>query len=263
MHKIRQDDIMKSKYSEELAAAIFAVKEAGKLLMKNFGKESKVFAKGKHDFALKADKDAEKVIVKILKKRFPRYAVLAEESGKHGDSDYTWIIDPLDGTHNYASGVPIFGTSVALQHKNEVVIGAIYLPFLDKLLYAERGSGAFMNNKKITVKQNGRFIIFGGIHRFESRIVSRSVIKIAEKYHTRLRVIGSIVYTAAYVATGRFAGYVTFYVSPWDVAASALIVEEAGGKATDIRGRKWNPYQKHYILSNGKVHKELLRVLKQ
>ena len=256
-------NMKKSQYSEELASAIIAVKEAGKLLMKNFGKESKVFAKGKHDFALKADKDAEKVIIKILKKRFPKYAILAEESGKSGKSDYTWIIDPLDGTHNYAFGVPIFGTSVALQHKSEVVVGAIYLPFLNKLLYAEKGKGAYMNGKRIAVKQKGRFVVFGGTHRFRSGIVSRNMIKIAEKYHTRLRVIGSIVYTAAYVATGRFAGYVTFYVSPWDVAASALIVEESGGNATDIRGRKWNPYQKHYVFSNGKMHKELLRLLNE
>ena len=213
------------------------------------------------DFSLKADRDAEKIIIGILKKKFPEYAVLAEESGKSGDSDYLWIIDPLDGTHNYAFGVPIFGTVIALQHKNEVVIGVIFLPFLNELYYAEKGRGAFMNGKRISIGTKGRFVSFGGTHRFTDKIVSKSMVKIAENYHPRLRFIGSAAFSSAYVSIGRIAAYVVFFSNPWDIAAGALLVEEAGGRVTNINGKKWNPYQKHYILSNSKMHKEILRTI--
>jgi len=253
----------KIRYSKELAAAKHAAIEAGKILMKNFGKQHKLQMKGKHDFYLKTDKDAEMAVIKILKRRFPNHAILAEESGARGKSDYVWIIDPLDGTHNFAFGIPVFGTSVALQHKGHIVVGAIYLPFTNELYYAEKGSGAFMNGKRIRAR-GGRFITFGGTHRFKSKIVSRSLIKIVNKYHPRIRFLGSAVFCAAYVATGRIAGYVTFYVHPWDIAAGALIVEEAGGKVTDVRGEKWdqNPHKKFYIIANNKAHKEILRALR-
>ena len=251
----------KSKYSKELAVAKLAARGAGKLLIRSFGKESKRYAKGKYDFALKADRDAEKIIIRIIKRHFPSHAILAEESGEQGDSEYKWLIDPLDGTHNYASGVPVFGTSVALQHKSEVVVGAIYLPLSNELYYAERGRGAFLNGKKIRAAR-GWLINVGGTHRFNSSFVARGIINITRKYHPRLRFIGSAVIAAAYVASGRVAAYVTFHVHAWDIAAGALIVEEAGGKATSIHGKKWSPYQKHYILSNAKIHKEILRTVK-
>ncbi len=252
----------KSKYSEELAVAKHAAREAGKILMKRFGKQSKKQMKGKFDFYLDADVEAEKAIIKILKNRYPEHAILAEESGKQGNSAYTWIIDPLDGTHNYAHGVPVFGTSIALQHKKDVVIGVIYLPVMNELYYAEKGRGAFLNDRRIHVKNKDGLIVFGGTHRFRSSIVSKSMMKVINKYHHKLRFLGSAVFASVNVAIGHMSAYITFYINAWDIAAGALIVEESGGKVTDINGKKWDLNKKHLVLSNRRIHEEILRVLK-
>ncbi len=257
---------MAKKYSRELKVAVAAARAAGKVLMKTFNKQvHKQHMKGHMDFYLQADKDAEEIIIKTIKKSFPDHAVLAEESGhEKKSSDYTWIIDPLDGTHNFAYGIPIFGTSVALQHKNRIVVGVVFLPYIDELYYAVKGEGAFMNGKRISTKKNkGRFINVGGTHRFESPVVADNLNKIIAKYHPRLRFVGSAVFAGAYVAAGRMASYITFFINAWDIAAVGLIIEEAGGKVSDIYGNKWDPYKKHLVFSSSrKVHSDILKTLR-
>ena len=138
------------------STAIRAAKEAAKIIVANFNKIKHISKKGEGDYFTNVDILAEEKIISIIQRRFPKHNILSEEAGLiDKNSEFTWLVDPLDGTHNYMHGLPLFGVSVGLEHKKKIIMGVIYLPMLDELFVAERGKGAFLNGKRIKVSNRG------------------------------------------------------------------------------------------------------------
>lgn len=223
--------------------------------------------KSKHQLVTKADLIAEKHLLSALRKKYPHYQILSEESGLDKvKSDYLWIVDPLDGTTNFALKNPLFGINLGLAYRGEMIFGAIYAPFLNILIMAEKDKGAYLNGKKIHVSKQkkllGAFITF--CHGSSIRDVKRAI-KIYEglkiKY-SDLRQMGSSVIEMGWVA----AGYTDAHFVPgaclWDVAPGALIVREAGGQVTDYQGRNWTIKSKDIVASNGHLHQPLLKEIR-
>jgi len=246
--------------------AIKAAKAAGKLQLRYFGKNIKKKRKPNNSFVTKADTESSKIIRKIILKEFPDHNILDEElKPKKGNSDYKWIIDPLDGTHNFIMDNPIFGTSIALEHKKEIILGVLYFPILEKLYYAEKGKGAFCNQKRIKVNNEKNLkkcmLIFDAKLRAKTNMKINILRKLAKKIWL-VRIYGAAIYHNILVAEGKAGINIDFDSHPWDHSASLLIIEEAGGKVTDLKGKRWNPYMKDYIASNGTIHQKVLNVLK-
>ncbi len=250
---------------KEKRTMLLAAKSASKILLQHFGKKEKISVKSNKSLVGIADMDANGAIIKIIKKKFPKHSILSEETGfEDNNSDYKWVIDPLDGTHNFLRGIDIFGTSIALEYKDEVVLGALHFPVLRFTAIAEKGKGAFINGKKIIVydKRNldHSFVLieFSYAHRkekigFLKNFIDRTI---------DIRNFGSAIYNLTLVASGKCDAYVVMSTNEWDVAAGFLIVEEAGGKITDLKGKKWNFRERKYVISNGKIHNQILKYLK-
>ncbi|MBI4018843.1 MAG: inositol monophosphatase [Candidatus Aenigmarchaeota archaeon] len=247
--------------SKEMELAIKAAKNAGKIIMKHYSKIDKLHYKSARDFATQADFDAEKSIISAIKKVFPAHAILAEESGESGSSDSKWIIDPLDGTHNFVVEVPLFGVGIALERKGQVVLSVIYLPCSKELYSAEKGKGAFLNGKRIFVspRKENFMVTFGGFWGISDPFVRKRFDKLAEKFHDDFRIPGSAVVQLAWLASGKADGSLMLNEKPWDIAP-ALIVEEAGGVVTGINGEKWTPYLTHYVAATKMLHREILNL---
>ncbi|HWR10109.1 inositol monophosphatase family protein [Sporomusa sp.] len=219
------------------------VVEIGKLQQENLGSAKLAFAikSTAIDIVTEIDKKSEEKIIAFVKEYYPSHAVLAEESGRsEAQSDYLWIIDPLDGTTNYAQGLPIFSISIALEYRGQTILGMVYAPVLDELYYAVRGQGAFLNNRPIHVSNKTQLL--------DSVLATGFPYDVAEhpanniNYFTRLlpktraiRRFGSAAYDLASVACGRFDGYWELNLSQWDAAAGILLVEEAGGIVAPFR----------------------------
>jgi len=245
--------------------AIRAAKEAGEILVKNFGKVSKIKAKKEGGLVTNADLEAERKIINLIRKKYPGHSILSEENGKiKGDPEYRWIIDPLDGTHNYVRGIKIFGVSIALEHKGKVILGVIYIPFGNQLYLAQKGEGSYLNGKKIRVSQRklkeASMIYDSSISLDREKIIVKNLEKLAKRVFN-LRMFGSSARSLSYIAEGKVDFEVEYNDKPWDFSAGALIVEEAGGKVTDLHGRAWSPWTRGYIASNGKLHEEVLRII--
>ena len=249
-----------------LQTAIKAAKEAGKIQSRYFGKGIAKTRKHDDSFVTKVDVASSRIIKKIILGQFPEHGFLDEELKEvRSKSDYKWIVDPLDGTHEYIMGNPIFGVSIALEHKKEIILGVVYFPVLKKLYYAEKGKGAFCNGKRIKVSSESNLKKCMFI--FDAKLRDRTDLKIKilrrlAKTTWRIRIYGVSVFHNLLVAEGDVGFNVDFNSNPWDHSASLLIVEEAGGKITDLEGRKWNPYMKDYIASNGKVHDKVLQIIR-
>ncbi|MFC1621312.1 inositol monophosphatase family protein [Candidatus Omnitrophota bacterium] len=251
--------------------AIKAAKKAGKIHKKYFGRKGGVKTKtSSFDLVTRADTEGEKAVVSLIKKYFPQHNFLAEEEKYAGtDSEYTWIIDPLDGTNNFACGLPIFCVSIALVKGNETILGVIYDVMRDELFYAEKGKGAFLNRKQIKVNAADSFekaLLITGFYYDRAESMIETLGNIKEFFFKRilgLRRFGAAALDLCNVACGRAAGFWEFELSPWDFAAGKLIVEEAGGKVTGRYGEAIDTRKKSYIVaSNKKIHKDILGVLK-
>jgi len=261
---------------EHESTAVTAIKLAGNILLKYFKKieKSDITKKSKDDFVTIADKEAEKKIISVLKGHY-NYDILSEEAGfvDGPDKDYKWIIDPLDGTNNYAFSVPLYGVSIALEHKGEIILGVINLPSFDYLLTARKGHGAFFNKNKIKVSEQSKledcFLFFDSD--FERAERTRTDFKKIEKNVLKYRILGSAVLNLAFVAMGAGDIAIEYGNYSWDVAASYLIVEEAGGKVTRLNGTNGKDGAGkglHYdhgaiLITNGKVHDEVLKLLNE
>jgi myo-inositol-1(or 4)-monophosphatase len=255
-----------------LKVAIKAARAAGFIHKKYFQRSFKVSAKSSSfDLLTVADTQAEKATVSLIKKYFPDHNFLAEEF-KYAPtgSGYTWVIDPLDGTNNFASGLPIFCASVALTRRNKVLVGAIYDVTRNELFYAQNGKGAFLNGKKIKVNQEkklkGALIITGFYYDRGKKMIE--TLETIKRFHFRhilgIRRLGAAALDLCYVACGRAAGFWEFELSPWDFAAGKLIIEEAGGKVTGNRAEEVPLTQKYFIVaSNGKIHNQMLEVINE
>ena len=244
--------------------AIRAAKEAGKMLIENFGKPIKIMNKEDGSLVTPVDLKAEKIVVDLIKKFFPEDRIVSEESkSKASDAAFGWIIDPLDGTHNYIRGVDIFGTSIALQYENEVVIGVIYLPVAKELYHAQKGKGAYRNGKRINVSKRDlsqATMIYDSSIRGNKKPMLAGLSKIVDKVFN-IRMFGSTARSLTYIAEGKADLEIEFNDKLWDFAAGLLLVEEAGGKVTDFQGKKWGLHTRAYIASNGKVRENILKII--
>ena len=249
--------------------AIETAREAGHILMEKFGRITTVTKKGDINLVTEADLASERHIIERIKSYHPKHAVLAEESGEAivigGDQTWKWIVDPLDGTTNYAHGYPCFCVTLALEHDGEIVIGVTFDPTRDELFAAEAGRGSTLNGKPIRVsateKLGDALIVTGFPYDFKQKPnFARHLTDFL--FHSRgVRRHGSAAIDMAYVACGRFDGFWEEGLNPWDVAAGKLLIEEAGGLVTYYDGSKFSIYQPPICASNGAIHKQMLEVL--
>ncbi|MBI4435949.1 MAG: inositol monophosphatase [Candidatus Omnitrophica bacterium] len=244
---------------------------AGEMLLRNYGRIRSVHHKGSHAINLVTDidKKSEAFIVKNLLKKFPDHQILAEEGSlSKTSSPYKWIIDPIDGTTNFAHGFPFFCVSIGLEVDREVSFGIVYAPMLRELFIAERKKGATLNGKKIhvsTERQLDKSLLATGFP-YDVRVARRNNLNYFSSFIKKARAIrraGSAAIDLCYVACGRFDGFWEMRLAPWDLAAAVLMVEEAGGKVTNFSGRKLNLYGDDTVASNGKIHTQLLHVIRK
>jgi myo-inositol-1(or 4)-monophosphatase len=255
--------------SEFLDIAIAAAKEAGTLLSERFGKHLTIEKKGQVNLVTNADRDSEKLIKNIILARYPEHSFKAEEGTEFAKrSRYLWLVDPLDGTTNYAHGFPAYCVSIALLEDDEVIAACIYNPNLDECFTAEKGRGAFLNGlpiaPSVTEKLDDSLLATG--FPYDIRESSETNLKEFGAFAIVARAIrraGSAALDLAYTACGRFDGFWEFKLSPWDIAAGILIVREAGGKVTNWSGQKYDIFKGEVLASNGKIHDEMLGVLKK
>ncbi len=248
--------------------AMETARDAGHILFEKFDKNIKISKKGEIDLVTEADLASEAFIIERIKTHHPQHAILAEESGaslRAGDKEWKWIIDPLDGTTNYAHGYPCFCVTIALEHKGEVVIGVTYDPTRDELFAAEKHHGASLNNKPITVSNNAvladSMLVTGFPYDLSRRDNLASTFESFLLKSRAVRRDGSAAIDLAYVACGRFDGFWEEGLNAWDVAAGILLIKEAGGVATAYDGAEIDIYQPPFCASNGKIHDEMLGVL--
>ncbi len=246
--------------------AIKAAKAAGKLLLEKFKKLDRrtVKFKSKHEILSSLDLEAEKIILEIIKKKYPNHHILSEESGEIGPkSDYLWIIDPLDGTTNYSMGNPLFSVSIGLAYKNETILGVVYAPYLKELYVAEKDKGAFLNGENIKVSQRDKLLkaLITFCHGHKEKDIKR-VVKLYEKFKLSgfdMRQLGSAGLELAFVARGSTEAIMIPGAHLWDVGAGTLLVREAGGKVTDFKGKEWNLKSEDMLASNGRLHGQIIK----
>ena len=245
--------------------------KASKVLIRDFGEieNLQVSLKGPGDFVTASDKKVEKILIEELQKARPDYEILSEESGKikKKNSEFRWIIDPIDGTTNYLHGIPHFAISIGLEKKDEIICGIIFDPIKNEFFAAEKGNGSYMNNRRIRVSSRSilkEAMIFCGGPKFKTKnkdIVHKEYNKISKEVFTSPRKMGSAALNMAYVAAGRCDGYFERNLSYWDIAAGIIIVEEAGGHVTDFYEENNYLSNKTLIVGNSKIHRELVKIL--
>lgn len=249
--------------------ALEAARKAGELLMKHHGSLT-------HDVKVKEgtslvsalDLESERIIIKEIKKRFPDHNIISEESRpENNKSDYTWYIDPIDGTSNYVKGLDLFGISIAAAYKGEVQLGVIYMPATNKLYVAEKGKGSVLckgfNDEGKPIKVSSAESLKHSMVVLDSSFAGRpremKLRKNLEKIVFSDRMFGSAVYTLTNIAEGRVDASYVYSTKPWDVAAGFILIEEAGGRITLPDGNPWRITKKDFVASNGKLHAELLK----
>jgi len=254
-------------YHDYLELAKHASVSAGKLLMRKFMRIDKINYKSEHDLVTEADLLAERLIISLIKKKCPDHCFLAEESGKSGGkSDYTWVIDPLDGTCNFAYGIPLFGVSIALLKRKEPVLGVINIPIFNQLFYAVKGGGSFMNGNPVKVSQRKRIKEMLLLHDSDFFLKKTEMMASLDKLIDRvfkIRMLGAATLHFAQIALGSADGWAEHKTTPWDIAAGCLLVEEAGGLVTDFDGNPWTPWSKNLLVSNGKAHQQILEIIRK
>jgi myo-inositol-1(or 4)-monophosphatase len=248
--------------------AVELAKEAGQVLMDCFERRLVVGSKSSEiDLVTEADVASEKLIVKAIRERYPEHSILSEEGlGEKQVGEFLWLIDPLDGTTNYAHGYPIFCVSIALQREGETVLGVTYDPVQDELFYAEKGQGAYCNGQRLSVSgavNLRRSLLATGFPYARASIEDNNVAEFG-RIMPRVQGVrrgGAATLDMAYVAAGRLDGYWEFHLSPWDWAAGHLLVQEAGGRTSDVSGQPWRLRSNNMVATNGLLHEELLAVL--
>ena len=249
--------------------AVQTARDAGSILVDRLGRALQVSNKGDIDLVTEADLASEKLIIERIKSYYPRHAILAEESGASefvaGTGDWKWIIDPLDGTTNYAHGYPCFCVSIGLERAGALEIAAIYDPMRDEMFAAERGQGATLNGRRMRVSDvddlNSAMLCTGFPYNVRERPNFERDFANFTMEAQAVRRDGSAAIDLAYVACGRFDGFWEDGLNAWDVAAGVLLIEEAGGLVTDFEGGKLNIYTPRVLASNGLVHDAMRRVL--
>jgi myo-inositol-1(or 4)-monophosphatase len=240
-------------------------RKAGDYLLENFRKDTELIKRRglSKEVTTKYDLESDRIIVTAIKEKFPDHNILAEESGLHDvQGQYLWIVDSMDGSGNFAMGNPFFSVSIGIMKDDELVLGAIYAPFLDELYVAEKGKGATLNNQPLKVSNQSE-ITNAYIVACEGG--SKSNVRMNKLFNQiypdvkDMRKLGSAAIEAGFVATGRAESFTTLEISPWDVAAGVLLVQEAGGKVTNFLGEDWKNKKQDLVFSNKIMHEELLK----
>ena len=252
--------------------AIRAAREAGGLLRESFGHTISVEYKGEIDLVTEMDRRAEDCIVGLIRQSFPEHGILAEEgSGRESSSGARgarWIIDPLDGTTNYAHGFPTFCVSIAFEESEKVRLGVVYDPIGDELFVAAEGKGATLNGRALRVSSTGdlsKALLATGFP-YDIRTSPDNNLDNFARFAVKAQAIrrpGSAALDLSYVACGRFDGFWELKLKPWDVAAASLIAKEAGGVITDFSGKAFSIYGVEALATNGLIHEEMVTILQQ
>lgn len=249
--------------------AIQAARKAGLILKSRLGKKRKIGFKGEVNLVTEMDILAEKIIIAEIQKHFPEHDILAEEeAAREKDSAFRWIIDPLDGTTNYAHGFPVFCVSIALTKNGEAILGVVFDPTRDELFLAEKGKGAHLNGRKIRVSSQAdlsRSLLATGFP-YDLRKSPINNFDHFQNFALRAQAVrraGSAALDLCYVAAGRFDGFWEMKLAPWDMAAGSLIVSEAGGTVSNFLGKPLALTGSHVLATNGKIHRAMLRIVKK
>jgi len=249
---------------------ISIAKEAGELVREGFNKSLKVeYKSNESDLVTNIDKASEKLITDFIRKKYPSHGILAEEGGNvKSSSGFVWLIDPLDGTMNFAHGLPIFSISIGLQKDEKTIAGVVYDIPQNVLYKAESGGGAYADDEKIKVSTNkiiAHSLLVTGFPYNVNANPDNALEKFVAltKKARGVRRLGSAAIDLCYVARGVFDGFWEVFLNPWDFCAGNLIVEEAGGIVTDFRGDALKTNSKQICASNGKIHKDMIEILLQ
>jgi myo-inositol-1(or 4)-monophosphatase len=220
-----------------------------------------------NDLVTEADHASEKAIFSVIQNNHPDHFILSEETGAMPTASTTkWIIDPIDGTINFANGIPICCVSIGVEQEGKMILGAVYNPFMNEMFIAERGKGATLNDQKIQVSNKSDLLSSCLVTGFPYQYLDteNGPLQIFEKLIRKaipVRRLGSAALDLCWTAAGRFDGFYEHKLQAWDSAAGFLIVEEAGGKVTDLKGNPYSPYQPGIIATNGKIHTSLQDII--
>ena len=248
---------------------VTAAQEAGKIILHYFNGVFKIDHKESiNNLVTEVDTHAENKIIEIIRAKFPSHTIISEEVGELiKPSDYQWLIDPIDGTVNFAHGIPLCCVSIGLLHKTDLILGAVYNPMMNEFFFAEKGKGATLNGVPISVSKKEDFktacLVTGFPYKWPDnrehpiRVFERIVLE-----GVPVRRLGSAAIDLCWVACGRFDGFWEYNLHSWDVAAGYLIVQEAGGRITDFDGAKYNVFEKETLATNGLIHDQMLAVVK-
>jgi len=256
--------------SANINVMVKVCRKAAKILIRDFGEieNLQVSLKGPGNFVTASDLKVEKILVEELQKARPTYSILSEEVGQiNNDESFKWIIDPIDGTSNFLHGIPHFAISIGLEHDKEIICGIIYDPIKDEIFTAEKGNGAYLNNKRMRVSSRSKLkdcIICTGGHKRDSKdreLALEEYKKFSSKVFIPIRKFGSASLDMAYVAAGRCDGYWQRDLSYWDIAAGIILVKESGGFVTDFNGENRYIQNKTILVTNSKINEEMIEVL--
>ncbi len=249
--------------------AVRAARQAGSVIMRSFHRLDTLTVSEKqvNDFVSEVDRNAEQAIIDVIRRAYPSHAILAEESGAHGKDDFQWVIDPLDGTTNYLHGFPQFAISIALKQRGRLEAGVIYDPVRDEMYSATRGGGALLNDRRLRVTdQKGlKGALLGtGIPFRDQRYMDAylGMLKDLARETAGIRRPGSAALDFAYVAAGRLDGFWELGLSEWDFAAGALLVQEAGGVVSDIRGGSGHLESGNVITAGVRLHRSMVDAIR-
>jgi len=255
-------------WSPYLDAAVLAVKKAGRIQKQSFNKPHTVEFKGETDLVTEVDHACEQAVVRILKKDFPDHDFLLEETDSPATgSPYQWVVDPLDGTTNYTHGYPHFCCSIALRYREETVLGTVFDPFRNELFTAVRGEGAYLNGTHVRVSDETRLIrcLTATGFPYDLHAAKDTNLETFSRVIFQVRAVrrsGCAALDLCYIASGRLDGYWVVKLAPWDAAAGVLMVQEAGGTVTDLEGGRDTWGNRGLAVSNGRIHPELMKMLR-
>lgn len=259
---------MNMNYEKILHTAQEAALTAGKYLRECFDQQLEIEYKGDINLVTERDRESQQIIYTIIKENFPGHSILGEEELKvEKDKALLWLIDPIDGTTNFAHSLPVFCVSIAFLLEGKAQVGVVYAPMLEEMFHTTRGSGAFLNRKQIHVskeKDMGKSLLATGFP-YDLRESENNNVSLFNKFifeTLAVRRMGSAAIDLCYTAAGRFDGFWELKLFPWDTAAGLLMVEEAEGKVTDFSGNPFDPFMKECAASNGLIHQQLLDIIK-
>jgi len=245
-------------------------KRAGSIIKEGFGTTFKIeYKTNESNLVTEIDKASEELIINFIKEKYPSHSILAEEGGDlRKNSEYLWVVDPLDGTTNFAHGLPIFSVSIGVQKNGETIAGVVYDVMRDLVFSAEKGSGAFTNSEQIKVsivnKLEHSLLVTGFPYDIaENPEGAFERFTILTKKSRGMRRLGSAAIDFCYLASGVFDGFWEVHLHPWDICAGKLIAEEAGGIVTDFKGKSIDIFSKKILSTNNKIHKQMIEVMEK